>query len=258
MFSPLAYFALTEVKDPSRLQHENDLHLLYHRPQLLQLPDVAWGERWMLEADCAGESVYTPEFALHYAAMYWLREPRHQSARALTAHFARAEQLGLGSSWARSAFDEFLVPLKGYVRHDRLVSDEALPFRPMRGAYLMVSRFFRHQDVAAEATFHWYDQVRIPDMLDCAGAAGAWTFASRELFSPTGDLSKPIIRINLFYVDGDPVSFGRDLAERRKVWERTGRSRDTRDVEEVLFAGPLRIAKPFSTGRFATSRQDER
>ena len=254
MFAPMAHFSLSELTDPARIEHENELHQLYHRPELLSLPDIAWGDRWMLDADCAAFARIAQGFATHFASIYWLRAPRHQSARALTAHFARAEQLGLGSSaWTNTPLDEFLVPLKGYVRPDRLVSAEALPFRPMRGAYLVVSRFFRHQDVAANAVFHWYDQVRIPNMLECAGAAGAWTFASRQLFSPTGDLSKAILRVQLVYLDGDPVIFAQELADREPHWVQAGQGRDTADVEEVLFAAPLRIVIPWRPGRFANA-----
>ena len=259
MFSPMAHFSLTRVTDRAKLDHENDLHLLYHRPQLLSLTDVAWGDRWMRDADCAALGERADDFDLDFAAMYWFRPPRHQSGRAFSAHFARASQLGLGSDdWTQVVLDEFMVPLKGYARHDRLVSADALPFRPMKGAYLAVSRFHRHQDVAAEAAFHWYDQVRVPAMLECAGAAGAWTFASRELFSPTGNLSNPIIRVTVVYLDGDPVSFSRELAERDEQTQRSGLVHDTSEIEERLFAGPLRMALPWRPGKFDTSGSEKR
>jgi hypothetical protein len=246
MFAPMIHFALCELTDQTKHRAENELQQLYHLPELLALPGIAWGGRWAHDAECAAWSVCRADFEIDYASMFWLRAPATDNARLFTSHFARAAQKGLGSAqWSRTALDEFLVPLKGYAKHDRLVSDAALPFRPVKGIYLVVSRFHRHQNVEAEATFHWYDQVRIPDMLDCVGAVGVWTFASRTLFSPSGDHAEPILRINLFYLDGDPLEFAQDIANHEKGWRSGGRLRDTTAIEEVLFAGPLRTIRPW-------------
>jgi len=135
--------------------------------------------------------------------------------------------------------DEFMVPLKGYIRREALLSEQALPFRPNKGVYLVVSRFNRHHDVEAEDVFRWYDQIRIPDMLECPGAAGAWSFATRALYSPLRDLTQPALRMQLFYLDGDPLAFAAAVREREEVWAAAGRSRDSSTVETVLFSGPL-------------------
>lgn len=260
MFAPMAHFLLTEVTDPEQHAEETELQELYHRPELLSQPGVAWGDRWMRDAECAAATaICHADFALHYAAMYWLRAPAHQSARGFVEHFERAAQLGLRSEpWIRCPFDAFMVPLKGYVCHDRLVSEDALPFRPMKGVYLTVSRFAEHRGVEAEDIFRWHDQVRIPDLLECEGVAGAWTFASRALFAPDGDQSKPVTRVQLFYLEIDPVEFAREIAGRETTWAKAGRSRDTGSVEEIFFAGPLRSIIPWRAAQFAAPSRREK
>jgi hypothetical protein len=172
--------------------------------------------------------------------MCWLRGEAHASARALTEHFERAVQLGLHSrGWAKPVFECFLVPLKGYVRKQALLSPEALPFRPNTGAYLILSEFFRHHDAEAEDVFRWYDRTRIPQLLDCTGAAGAWTFGAREFYAPGRDLTKPTQRLTIVYLDCDPLAFADDVSARSKEL------RDTSPVETILFAGPLRAIAPW-------------
>lgn len=244
LFAPLAHFALTSADGAAAHRAHNELHALYHWPELQSQPGVAWGERWVRDPACAAAGTKPAEgFDADYCAMYWLRAPALASAQAFEAHFARAAHLGMAETPPR--FAGYMVPLKGYVRREPLVSDQALPFRPNKGIYLIVSRFRCHHDVESEDVFRWYDQVRIPDMLDCPGAAGAWTFSARSLYSPTRDLSQPAIRIQLFYLDGDPVAFADAVREAEGGWRKAGRSRDTSAVEDLLFAGPLRAIVPW-------------
>ena len=193
----------------------------------------------------------TAECHFDYASILWLRPPAHAGARASTEHFERAAQLGLHSrAWAETTLDAFMVPLKGYVRPAALLSAEALPFRPNTGAYLIISRFHRHHDAEAEDVFRWYDQTRIPDLLECAGAVGAWTFAARDFYAPDRDLAQPMLRMKLIYLERDPLAFTDQLSKLK--------SRDTSDVEEIVFAGPLRAIVPWQWDWFdgATPRPE--
>jgi hypothetical protein len=255
MFAPIAHFSLTETTDPGKHDEERELYQLYHLPELLSQPGVAWGERWQHDAECAALDIVREKGVMpHHLSMCWLRAPVRRNAFLFRDHFVRADRIGLSSrTWTRDIVDDFLVPLKGYVRHDRLVSADALPFRPSKGVYLMVSRFADHRGPEAEDIYRWYDQVRIPDLLDCPGAAGAWTFASRHLFIPDGDQSRPVMRITLVYLESDPVEFAAAIAARRGQWARTGRERDTSPTEEALFAGPFRAVDPWKPARFAAS-----
>jgi hypothetical protein len=249
MFLPMIYFALSRITDPARHRAENELFQLYHQPELRSLPEIAWVDRWVCAPDCAARSAQTAECRFDYAWMSWLRPPADAGARACAEHFERGAQLGLHSrAWAQTAQEAFMVPLKGYVRREALLSAEALPFRPNTGAYLVVSQFFRHHDAEAEDVFRWYDQTRIPDLLNCAGAAGAWTFAAREFYAPDRDLTQPMLRMTLVYLDNDPLAFAAEASELP-----SSRTRDTSHVEKILFAGPLRAIVPWQWDWFDAS-----
>ena len=247
MFSPMIHILLNRMTDQAKHRDENELFQLFHQPELRSLPEIAWVDRFVNAPDCARVSTYDTAHALDYAAICWLRPDAYAGARALTEHFERAAQLGLHSrGWAKPVFESFFVPLKGYVRKQALLSSDALPFRPNTGAYLMLSELTRHHDAEAEDIFRWYDQTRIPDLLDCVGAAGAWTFGEREFFSPTRDLAKPTQRLTIVYLEGDPLAFAADVAARSKGL------RDTTAVERLLFAGPLRAIVPWQWDWFDT------
>jgi hypothetical protein len=243
MFSPVVHILLRRMTDPAQHHAENELFQLYHQPELRRLPEVAWVDRWVCAPDCAVRSTRTTDYSFDYAALAWLRPPAHASARVCTEHFERAAQLGLHShAWAETRLATFMVPLKGYVRPAALLSAEALPFRPNTGAYLIVSRFHRHHDAEAEDVFRWYDRTRIPTMLDCPGAAGAWTFAARDFYAPDRDLTQPMLRMTLVYLERDPLAFADQAAKLA--------SRDTSGVEKVLFAGPLSAIVPWQWNWF--------
>jgi hypothetical protein len=245
MFSPMIHLVLSRMTDPAKHRAENELFHLYHQPELRSLPEIAWVDRFVNAPDCAPYAAHDATHAPDYAALCWLRGEAHAGARALSEHFERAAQLGLHSrGWAAPVFDGFFVPLKGYVRKEALLSADALPFRPNTGAYVLLSEFFRHHDAEAEDVFRWYDQTRIPDLLSCAGAAGAWTFGARELYSPTRDLTKPTQRLTIVYLEGDPLTFANDVAARSQDL------RDTTLVERTLFAGPLRAVVPWQWDSF--------
>src|SRR5579871_2639707 len=241
MFSPLVHIRLRRMTDPEKHRAENELFQLYHQPELRKLPEIAWVDRWVCGPDCAARSASAPDFGFDYASVCWLLPPAPASARAFTEHFERAAQLGLHSAaWSETTLDAFVVPLHGYVKPSALLSAEALPFRPNTGAYLIVSRFHRHHDAEAEDAFRWYDQTRIPDLLDCSGAAGAWTFAAREFYAPDRDLTQPMLRVTLVYLERDPLEFADEVSRRS-----SSRARDIRHVETILFAGPLRSIVPW-------------
>jgi hypothetical protein len=125
-----------------------------------------------------------------------------------------------------------------------LVAAEVVPFRPARGLYVIVSQFKTH-DAAAEDAFRWYETTRIPDLLECRGAAGAWLLATEALFHWQRDLTQPALRLVLVWLDADPLEFAADLRERTPDWQARGRLQDISKIEKIVFAGPLRTIIPW-------------
>ena len=60
-----------------------------------------------------------------------------------------------------------------------------------------------------------------------------------------------ILRLQLYFLEADPLDFMTDLAAREAEWRRAGRARDTSDTEEVVFAGPFRRILPWEWDWFA-------
>lgn len=249
MFAPVVHLSLTKLSDPTRHHAYNAWRQLDFLPELMLDPGVAWGDAWVQAPDCAAvASTGTQSASLHfdYAQLYGLRAPEDQSARRFVDQRERAFQMGRRPDveWAREPLGAFFVPLKGYVNPRVLISADALPVRPMTGIHLTLSRFVRH-DATAEAAYRWQDRVCIPDLLECAGVAGAWTFTSRDLFRPTRDLSAPTLRLRIVYLDGDPLAFAAECDERDARRRDQGRHFDASAVEQPIFAGPLRTIIPW-------------
>jgi len=272
MFASKVYFSLTEILDPAHHRTHNEWHQLDHRPENLLLPGVAWGDRWVRSPDCAQASAgLAPEYArTHYAIMYWFREPLRPTLDQFFAlsefsfQWGRSPQIG----WTKRPLRGFFSPVKGYVAARVRVSVDALPRRPVRGIHVTISRLRRHDALAHEA-FRWYDEVRIPDLLQCRGAAGAWTFASDDLFPPPWEESTPAwsfadsgsrlaaaspLRMTIMYLDEDPLEYLADVAERDAAWRASGRVRDTSSIEDVFFASPFRMIVPWEWNWFDTVR----
>jgi hypothetical protein len=245
VLAPKAFFSFTEIPDPRDHRAYNEWHQLDHRPENLALPGVRWGERWVRSPDCAEVGpTPAPELRdLHYVNMYWFSEPVEVSTAAWselaerTFHWGRRDDVRL----ANRLLMDFFRPVKGYVNARVLVSPDVLPFRPNRGVHVTVSRIDEPRRPEVEELFRWYDRVRIPAVLGCTGAAGAWTFAGESTFTTaldlSGEASPSTTRIVLVYLDDDPLTFTEELAALPV-------DHDT-SLETTLFSGSLRAITPW-------------
>lgn len=274
MLATRAYLSFSEITDPTKHRDHNEWHQMDHRPENLAQPGIAWGDRWVRSPDCAAASlVVDPAYAAaQYAIMYWFREPLAPTfddwfgLSERSFQWGRSPQIG----WTRRPLRSLFAPLRGYVAQHVPIDADALVFRPVRGVFMRISRM-RHHDAAAQDMHRWFDQVRIPDMLACQGVAGAWSFTSAEAFpSVRVEAGLPqwrwadsasragvpeILRLQLYFLEADPLDFMADLAAREAKWRRAGRSRDTSDTEEVVFAGPFRRILPWEWDWFATGNE---
>lgn len=243
------FFSFSRLTDQSKHQAYGAWHGLDHLPENIALDGVALGNRWVRSPACASLSEETSDELgeMQYLTTYWFRDPWEESIRAwdelasMSRHWGRRPEL----AWTRRLRRGYFVPIKGYVNPAALVGPDVLPFRPTRGVYLSVSRF-AGSPVDVVETMQWYDEVHIPDLVTCAGAAGAWTFVSQDTFAQ--DRTSPemtSLRVMLVYLDDDPARFVEDLRARKARWQEDGRLRDTSAVEVPLFSGPLEAVLPW-------------
>lgn len=254
-----AFFSMVELLDQSRHAEYNAWHLYDHRPENLALPGVAWGDRWArldrsgADPDVSGST--TADYAgIDYVAMYWFHDPVERSV---------AEWFKLGSDsvqWGRGPaipgvvrrLTAFFTPVRGYAAPRVLVSEDVLPFRPNRGLHVTLSRFAEPHGSDAHLQYRWYDRVRIPDLLDVPGVAGAWTFAVTDVLrDPPGsgvenpDFGPGELRMRVLWLDEDPAAVAREVRLREKVWADAGRGSEHANAEEILFSAPIRTIVPF-------------
>ena len=269
MFASRAYFSFSEITGTERHRDHNEWHQLDHRPENLVLPGVAWGDRWVRPPECAAaSSVVAPDYAgVHYAIMYRFREPLEETLDAwfrlseLSFQWGRSPQIG----WTRRPLRSLFVPLRGHAAPRTGVSADVIPFRPVRGLHVTISRLIGINS-ATRDVLRWYDDVHIPDQLTCRGVAGAWTLVSENAFESAREMSgwrfadatsrrgePSLLRLQILYLDEDPLEVTADLRAREASWRLAGRIRDTSDGEEVVFAGPLQRVLPWEWEWFGRS-----
>ncbi|HEX3980904.1 MAG TPA: hypothetical protein VHW93_06755, partial [Acidimicrobiales bacterium] len=98
-----------------------------------------------------------------------------------------------------------------------LISDEAVPYRPHRGVYLIIDE--PAADEPQDAFLRLLHTEVLPALVSVPGVAGAWTFAT------TPSIRRPMFsngrhRMTLCYLDDDPATSGGRLAPVvSRAWE---------------------------------------
>ena len=248
-----AFFSFTEVTDVSKHRDYNAWHQLDHRPENLALSGIPYGERWVSSPDCIKARLVSDPLIhnFHYMNMYWMQQP-------LSKTWHEFEELGsqtlaLGSHrrpempYAKRHLTGVFMAVKGYATPRVLISPEALPFRPTRGVFATMYDLHAPGSADAQDMLQWYDEVHIPDIASCKGVAGCWSFQSLPGYSNDIALnSNPAgRRINLYYLDQDPLEMLADMRARVPAWRAAGRLRDNSKTKKDLHIGPLRTIIPW-------------
>ncbi|MCL0102206.1 hypothetical protein M1O29_03895 [Dehalococcoidia bacterium] len=256
MKSKIAFFSFTGITDPKRHRDYNIWHQLDHRPENLALEGVPYGERWVSSPDCiTARSVSDPMIHdFHYMNMYWMIEPVERTVRDFIDLGASTMAIGRRPEvpYTKRYFTGFFLALKGYSNPRVLISPEALPYRPTRGVFATMHDLPEPESEDAIEMLQWYDEIHIPDVLECKGVAGAWTFTADARFASTAGANpnKPGRRIHLYYLDEDPLEFLKDLNAHVPQWKAAGRLRDNSKTKKDLFVGPLRTILPWEWNWF--------
>ncbi len=215
--TPLVFFSLVSLTGGDEEAHRayNRWHALDHRPENLALPGVAWGDRWRRSPELPGAAA--SEYAdTDYVAMYWFREPVRESVRAWDRLGEDSFQWGRGPliPGVERRMLAFFRPVKGYASPDALVPPGVLPYRPVQGMHVTITREDAPHSAAAHERHAFTDRVRMPALCDLDGVAGAWTFSfshgqqhtSLPFSDDTGGAAPGSLRVELVYLDGDVAS----------------------------------------------------
>jgi hypothetical protein len=183
-------------------------HQLDHMPEQYQIPGLLYGQRWASTPECrAARAVQSERFnPTNHVVQYLIGDPPEP---VIDEWFELGAELGrLGRFPHRlpavllGAFDVQTC----HAAASALVTDEVVPYRPNRGAYLVVER---PDDFAAP--LGWAAE-QVERLLGIDGVAGMWTFAASptlrpDRFDQTGYLA------SVCYLDGDPVTVAPAIAD---------------------------------------------
>jgi hypothetical protein len=222
-------------------------HLLDHLPEQFSIAGIRLGTRWRADDVCASLRIAeAPELApVRHAVLYLLAEPLEDTL----TEFAR-----LG----RRLFDEGRYPeaatphllgafevLDARAAVAAVVSAAAVPFRPHRGAYLVIERAAPGADLD-----RWWDEQRsehLPALVATSGVAGAWTFVATPRLGEDADQGPRFgtapwdpgsSLVTIVYLDGD-------IAATSKRLDPLVRARWEGGAVEPRLAGPFRSPVAF-------------
>jgi hypothetical protein len=220
----VGFFSFTEITDPSEHHSYNEWHQLDHMPEQYPLPGMAFGQRWVSTPGCrAARAIDGPLLdGVHYVTLYLMTEPVEETLEAFRALGGRLRQVGRFHEHRRARlsgpFDVESIAAAPRV----LVSAEAVPYRPNRGAYLVVE----------EGAVEPGDNTAL---LETDGVAGVWSFASAA--ERRGAWHPGHRRVTVCFLDEEPMAVAGALGD---VVRRAGG-----DDRTVIHAGPVETVTPW-------------
>jgi hypothetical protein len=234
----VGFFSFTEITDPREHRAYNEWHQLDHMPEQYPLDGVTFGQRWVRTPACRDAAVVrdAPFDAVHYLTLYLMTDPVTRTLREFFDLGGQLRALGRFHRHRRSHFSGPLQVLESAAAPRVLISANAVPYRPNRGAYVVVEE--PTDRTRLDDYTQWLHREHHPALLDVAGVAGVWTFATSSAFRDqpwdTGDR-----RITVMWLDDDP------LAVQPALDEADAPRRARTDVSRTVFAGPFETIVPW-------------
>ncbi len=220
----VGFFSFTEITDPAEHRSYNEWHQLDHMPEQYPLLGMAFGQRWVSTPACRAARAVDGALlgAVHYVTLYLMTEPVEGTLEQFHALGGRLRELGRFHEHRRALlsgpFDVDTVAAAPRV----LVSAEAVPYRPNRGAYIVVE-----EGPAAP--------VDTAALLEVPAVAGVWSFISDT--ERSGAWRPGRRRVTVCFLDDAPLDASADLGE----VVRRGRP----DAAGVIHAGPVETVTPW-------------
>jgi hypothetical protein len=188
------------ARSPDGLDAEYlEWHALDHLPEQYRIPGIRSGQRWASTPACraarvAGDARFE---ATDHVVLYLFADPVVPS---LDTFFDLGAALGAAG---RMPLRLPPVELGGYQLVGRSASPrivagaDVLPWRPARGAYLLIERGGADNDLA--------------DLVDVPGVAGTWRFRGGRPYPRLADTTG--LHLTVCYLDDDPVEVGGRIAK---------------------------------------------
>jgi hypothetical protein len=224
----VGFFSFTEITDPAEHRSYNEWHQLDHMPEQYPLPGMAFGQRWVSTPACrVARTVDGPLLApVHYVTLYLMTEPVQETLDAFLALGGELRSLGRFHQHRRALLSGPFDVSSIVAAPRALISAEAVPYRPNRGAFVVV------EDLTLPGAG---DGVVATTLVEAPGVAGVWSFVSDEERAMTWRPGRH--RITVCFLDENPVTVSPALG--RVIGERDG------DAASIIHAGPLETVTPW-------------
>ncbi len=225
----MGFFSFTEITDPSEHHSYNEWHQLDHMPEQYPLAGMAFGQRWVSTPACrAARAIDGPLLgAVHYVTLYLMTEPVEETLEQFQALGGQLRAVGRFHQHRRALlsgpFDVETTAAAPRV----LISAEAVPYRPNRGAYIVV------QDTTPGSA--GTGSVDTDALLDCPGVAGVWSFICGT--EGRGPWRPGQRRVTVCFLDAEPVDVSASLDDVVK--------RRSANPGAVIHAGPVETVAPW-------------
>jgi hypothetical protein len=227
----VGFFSFTEITDPSEHRSYNEWHQLDHMPEQYPLPGMAFGQRWVSTPACrAARAVDGPLLdAVHYVTLYLMTEPVEETLEAFRSLGGHLRQVGRFHEHRRALLSGPFAVHAIAAAPRVLISAEAVPYRPNRGAYLLVEEGAVEEGVPEPADD---DDA----LLETDGVAGVWSFTSAS--EHHGAWHPGRRRVTVCFLDEHPLAVAPILADAARRRDGDGRT--------VIHAGPVETVTPWS------------
>src|ERR1019366_2485043 len=171
----VGFFSFTEITDPAEHHSYNEWHQLDHMPEQYPLPGMAFGQRWVSTPDCRAARVVDGDLLapVHYVTLYLMTEPVTATLEAFHVLGGELRKVGRFHQHRRACLSGPFAVATIDAAPRVLISAEAVPYRPNRGAYIVVEDL-PPPGAGAEGDANVAGLIQIP------GVAGVWSFVSDQ------------------------------------------------------------------------------
>jgi hypothetical protein len=225
----VGFFSFTEITDRSEHRSYNEWHQLDHMPEQFPLPGMAFGQRWVSTPACRAQRAVDGALLapIHYVTLYLMTEPVDATLEQFHALGGELRRVGRfhehRRAWLSGPFELSTIAAAPRV----LISAEAVPYRPNRGAYVVVEDLPPGPATAADG--------RARAVLAVPGVAGVWSFVSGEERRMAWRPGRR--RVTVCFLDESPLEVSPSLGAVVGRWRP--------DAGTIVHAGPVETVVPW-------------
>ena len=205
-------------------------HHLDHLPQQYEVDGLLYGQRWVSTPECrAARIVQSERFEpVNHVVHYLFGDP---VAQAVDDFFALRDHLIEIGRFPVSLPNRLVSggePVEAHAAANALVTADVVPYRPNRGAYLIIEQ----SDPPGKSA--GWSPTHVEAMLAIDGVAGLWSFAPTAL--RPDEFSKSGYSVTICYLDEEPLAVAEPIAA---VLADRWADRSTGATLEPAFAAPF-------------------